>query len=85
MAESAGKLDDIGYAHLVNCVFQATQGGWSELDRSHARAAEIYRQLGVGVRWQSPVGLVRVDVGFPLRRQPDEKAYRLFYSLGQAF
>jgi len=51
VAESAGSLSDVAYAHLVNCVFQATQGGWPELERSHARAAEIYRQLGAGVRW----------------------------------
>jgi outer membrane protein assembly factor BamA len=46
---------------------------------------KLRHSLGVGLRWQSPVGLVRVDVGFPLRRQPHEKGYRLFYSLGQAF
>lgn len=41
--------------------------------------------IGGGLRWDSPVGLLRADVGFPLDRQPDEKRYRLFLGLGQAF
>ena len=48
--------------------------------------------LGVGLRWESPVGLLRMDVGFPLSRLviPDdpprrEGAYHFFFSLGQAF
>lgn len=48
--------------------------------------------LGVGLRWESPVGLLRMDVGFPLSRRTlsqeplrREGAYHLFFSLGQAF
>ncbi len=46
---------------------------------------DLRHSLGVGLRWASPVGLLRVDVGFPLDRQPEEKSYRLFFGLGQAF
>jgi outer membrane translocation and assembly module TamA len=31
------------------------------------------------------VGLLRIDAGFPLDRQGDERRYRLFFGLGQAF
>jgi outer membrane protein assembly factor BamA/autotransporter translocation and assembly factor TamB len=48
--------------------------------------------LGAGLRWESPVGLLRMDVGFPLSRRllaedPErrEGAYHVFFSLGQAF
>jgi len=41
--------------------------------------------LGAGLRWASPVGLLRIDAGFPLDRQGDERRYRLFFGLGQAF
>jgi outer membrane translocation and assembly module TamA len=41
--------------------------------------------LGAGLRWASPVGLLRVDVGIPFDRQPEEKSYRIFFGLGQAF
>ena len=46
---------------------------------------DLRHTLGFGLRWASPVGLLRVDVGFPLDPRPDEKSYRLFFSLGQAF
>lgn len=61
-----------------------------------AKAADLSldwrHALGAGLRWESPVGLLRMDVGFPLSRrvQDDdpfvrEGAYHLFFSLGQAF
>ncbi len=41
--------------------------------------------LGLGLRYASPVGLLRLDLGFPLARREGEKSYQLFFSLGQAF
>ncbi|MET0554011.1 MAG: translocation/assembly module TamB domain-containing protein [Vicinamibacteria bacterium] len=48
--------------------------------------------LGGGLRWESPVGLLRMDVGFPLSRRVlveaplrREGAYHVYFSLGQAF
>jgi outer membrane protein assembly complex protein YaeT len=46
---------------------------------------DLRHSLGAGLRWASPVGLLRLDLGFPLDPQPDEKAYRIHFSLGQAF
>jgi outer membrane protein assembly complex protein YaeT len=46
---------------------------------------DLRHALGAGLRWDSPVGLLRADIGFPLSREADEKPYRLFFSLGQAF
>jgi translocation and assembly module TamA len=46
---------------------------------------KLRHSLGAGIRYQSPVGLLRVDIGFPLARRTGEKAFQLFYSLGQAF
>ncbi|HUG52229.1 MAG TPA: translocation/assembly module TamB domain-containing protein [Vicinamibacteria bacterium] len=48
-----------------------------DLDWRHA--------FGLGLRWASPVGLLRVDVGFPVAPRPEEKRVRFFFSLGQAF
>jgi translocation and assembly module TamA len=45
----------------------------------------LRHSLGTGLRWASPVGLLRLDLGFPVDRQPGEESYRLFFSLGQAF
>ena len=41
--------------------------------------------VGFGLRYDSIVGLLRVDIGFPLNRQPGDRSYRVFFGLGQAF
>ena len=41
--------------------------------------------LGIGLRWESPVGLLRADFGVPLFPRPGESRYKLFFSFGQAF
>jgi outer membrane translocation and assembly module TamA len=46
---------------------------------------DLRHTLGAGLRWASPVGLLRADVGFPLDREGEEKRYRLSFGLGQAF
>ena len=54
-----------------------------------AEAADIdlrlRHSLGVGMRWESPIGLLRLDVGFPLDRRTGDKRRHFFFSLGQAF
>lgn len=46
---------------------------------------DLRHDLGAGLRWVSPVGLLRLDLAFPLARREGEDAYRLSFSLGQAF
>ena len=41
---------------------------------------------GFGVRYQTPVGPVGLDVGFPLNPlDPKQDSYRLYFTIGQAF
>ena len=40
---------------------------------------------GLGLRYQTGFGPIRVDVGTPLNRRPGEKPVAVYVSLGQAF
>ncbi len=40
---------------------------------------------GVGVRWISPMGPIRIDYGFNLDRRPDESASRVEFAFGTFF
>ncbi len=40
---------------------------------------------GPGLRYFSPIGPVRLDVGIPVNRRPSDDAFQLYVSLGQAF
>ena len=41
--------------------------------------------LGFGIRYTTPVGPVRIDIGHNLNPIPGVKATQLFITLGQAF
>jgi len=41
--------------------------------------------VGPGVRYFSPIGPFRVDVGFPVNPRDSDNAFQLYISLGQAF
>jgi len=41
--------------------------------------------FGGGLRYASAIGLLRLDLGFPLGRREGEPAAKLFFSFGQAF
>lgn len=40
---------------------------------------------GVGIRYNTPVGPLRIDYGIKLTRLPGESAYEIHFTLGQAF
>ena len=40
---------------------------------------------GFGLRYETPLGPIRVDLGFNLNRQPQESRNQLFFTLGHAF
>lgn len=54
-------------------------------DKASHLSLDLRHALGLGLRWESPVGLLRVDFGFPLQRREDEEKYQIFFSVGQAF
>ncbi len=46
---------------------------------------DVRKAAGVGVRWQSPFGPVRLDYGFNLDRKSGEKASQIHFSVGAPF
>jgi outer membrane protein insertion porin family len=46
---------------------------------------ELRTAVGAGLRYKSPVGPLRVDIGAKINRQPGESRTEWFVSFGQAF
>ncbi|MFL6198061.1 MAG: translocation/assembly module TamB domain-containing protein [Thermoanaerobaculia bacterium] len=46
---------------------------------------DLAKSLGFGFRMKSPVGLLRLDLAFPLDRRPGDESYQLYLGLGNAF
>jgi outer membrane protein assembly factor BamA len=46
---------------------------------------DLAKALGFGLRARTPVGLLRIDVGFPLDRRAGEESYQLYFGFGNAF
>jgi translocation and assembly module TamA len=40
---------------------------------------------GVGLRYYSPIGPIRMDVGFPLNPRSTDDSFQIYFSVGQAF
>ncbi|HET9228208.1 MAG TPA: BamA/TamA family outer membrane protein, partial [Thermoanaerobaculia bacterium] len=46
---------------------------------------DLATSLGLGLRMKSPVGLLRLDLAFPLDRRPGDESYKLYLGFGNAF
>jgi outer membrane protein assembly factor BamA/autotransporter translocation and assembly factor TamB len=40
---------------------------------------------GFGIRIMTPFAPIRIDVGYPLNRRPEDRPYRVYFSIGQIF
>lgn len=61
------------------------EGGGLSQDGIPFEGTDFFWGAGGGLRYYSPVGPVRFDVGVPLRDIKGESAYQIYVSLGQAF
>lgn len=46
---------------------------------------DLAKALGLGLRARTPVGLLRLDLGFPLDQREGEESYKLYFGFGNAF
>ena len=74
-APIAGGVGVVGFVDTGNVFSRA-----SEIDLTELRTA-----VGTGVRYKSPFGPFRFDLGFKINRQPGEGLTAWFISFGQAF
>ncbi|MFL6236715.1 MAG: BamA/TamA family outer membrane protein, partial [Thermoanaerobaculia bacterium] len=49
------------------------------------RLGELKNGIGLGARYNSPIGPVRAGIGFKLNRERGEPAYALFVNIGNPF
>jgi outer membrane protein insertion porin family len=49
------------------------------------RVGDLAVGLGLGLRINTPLAPIRIDLGFPVSRYPDETGPRWHFSIGQAF
>jgi outer membrane protein assembly factor BamA len=47
--------------------------------------ADLSAALGLGLRARTPLGLLRLDAGFPLDPRPGDSRYKLYFGFGHAF
>ena len=74
-APIAGGLGVVGFVDTGNVFYRVTA-----IDLAELRTA-----VGSGVRYKSPFGPLRFDLGFKVNRQPGESLTAWFISFGQAF
>jgi outer membrane protein assembly factor BamA len=49
------------------------------------RLGELAVGAGFGIRIMTPFAPLRLDVGYPLDRRPEDRSYRVYFSIGQIF
>ena len=54
------------------------------LDRESIEGG-LFKSVGVGSRYLSPFGPLRLDVAFPLDRRPDDSSYKIYLGFGSVF
>jgi len=74
-APVSGGLGVVGFFDTGNVFARVT-----DIDLGELRSA-----VGGGVRYKSPFGPIRLDIGFKVNRQPGEGLTAWFVSFGQAF
>jgi outer membrane protein insertion porin family len=54
-------------------------------EKENYNLSELRYSTGLGLSWLSPIGPLKLSVGFPLRRKPDDRTQRFQFQIGTAF
>jgi len=77
--------EELRYQHPKGIGAAVFYDGGNVFGRLGDFSLTLLHTLGVGVRYDSPIGLLRLDVGFPLNPRPGDRGYQFYFALGQAF
>ena len=47
--------------------------------------SELFKSLGLGFRYASPVGPLRLDVAFPVDRREMDPSHKIYFGFGHVF
>lgn len=67
---------------ILGVVFFDAGKAWDEDEKIDA---DLYKSVGAGVRWYSPLGPLRLEYGYPLDEIDNEREGRFEFSVGQFF
>lgn len=67
---------------LLGLVFFDAGNAW---DEDETIDFDLYKSVGAGVRWYSPLGPLRLEYGYPLDEIDNERKGRFEFSVGQFF
>jgi outer membrane translocation and assembly module TamA len=67
---------------LQGLVFFDAGNVWFDRD---SLDSDLFKSAGFGLRYASPVGPLRMDVGFPLDRRPEDPEYQVYFGFGTVF
>ncbi|HEX9654322.1 MAG TPA: BamA/TamA family outer membrane protein, partial [bacterium] len=72
------------YKDFTGAVFLDYGNVWQKWNRFYL--LDLYYAIGYGLRWNTFIGPIRVDVAWKLNKQPlDHRRMQLHFSIGQAF
>lgn len=76
-------LNFLPISHVAGAVFYDTGNVFER--PSDFSLTKFTHTVGTGLRYNTPLGPLRLDVGFNLRSKTTERRYRVFFTLGHAF
>jgi len=83
IVESAGVRGVVFYD--AGNVFSERENFFQSAQRDGNLPLGLFHSVGTGIRWFSPLGPLRFEVGFPLTRRPIDDSYLFEFTIGNFF
>jgi len=83
LVESAGVRGVVFYD--MGNVFGDNESFFHSAQRGGTLPLGLFHSTGLGLRWFSPLGPLRFEVGFPLTRRDTDDAYLFEFTIGNFF